>query len=47
MIAGGHLEWALQTTCRFYGQVAYDTDYDGVALSDTGGERMAGILGKR
>jgi ribulose-5-phosphate 4-epimerase/fuculose-1-phosphate aldolase len=45
MITGGRLEWALQTTCRFYGRVAYDTDYDGVALSDTVGERMAGILG--
>jgi ribulose-5-phosphate 4-epimerase/fuculose-1-phosphate aldolase len=45
MIAGGRLEWALHTTCRFYGRVAYDTDYDGVALSDTVGERMAKILG--
>jgi hypothetical protein len=31
-------------TCRFYGRVAYDTDYDGVALSDSIGERMAKIL---
>ena len=45
MLAGGRLEWALHTTCRFYGRVAYDTDYDGVALSDSVGERMAGILG--
>jgi ribulose-5-phosphate 4-epimerase/fuculose-1-phosphate aldolase len=45
MIADGRLEWALHTTCRFYGRVAYDTDYDGVALSDTIGERMAKILG--
>ena len=45
MIAGGRLEWALHTTCRFYGRVAYDNDYDGVALSDTVGERMAKILG--
>ncbi len=45
MISGGRLEWALHTTCRFYGRVAYDTDYDGVALSDSVGERMAGILG--
>jgi ribulose-5-phosphate 4-epimerase/fuculose-1-phosphate aldolase len=46
MIAGGRLEWALHTTCRFYGRVAYDNDYDGVALSDTVGERMAKILGE-
>ena len=45
MIAGGRLEWALHTTCRFYGRVSYDNDYDGVALSDTVGERMAQILG--
>lgn len=45
MVANGRLEWTLHTTCRFYGRVAYDTDYDGVALSDTVGERMAGILG--
>lgn len=45
MIEGGRLEWSLHTTCRFYGRVAYDTDYDGVALSDSVGERMAGILG--
>ena len=45
MIVGGRIEWALQTACRFYGRVAYDADYDGVALSDTVGERMASILG--
>lgn len=46
MLAGGRLEWALHTTCRFYGRVAYDTDYDGVALADSVGERMAGVLGE-
>lgn len=46
MIQGGRLEWALHATCRFYGRVAYDTDYDGVALSDSAGGRMAGILGE-
>jgi len=45
MLQGGRLEWALHTTCRFYGRVAYDTDYDGVALADSVGERMARILG--
>lgn len=45
MIEGGRLEWVLHTACRFYGRVAYDTDYDGVALSDSVGERMAAILG--
>lgn len=45
MIEGGRIEWAMQTACRFYGRVAYDSHYDGVALSDTVGERMAQILG--
>jgi ribulose-5-phosphate 4-epimerase/fuculose-1-phosphate aldolase len=45
MIAGGRIEWAMQTACRFYGRIAYDTDYDGVALTASVGERMAGILG--
>ena len=46
MVKGGCLEWALHTSCRFYRRVAYDTDYDGVALSDSVGERMARILGE-
>ncbi len=45
MIENGRLEWSLHTACRFYGRVAYDTDYDGVALSDSVGERMASVLG--
>lgn len=45
MLQGGRLEWALHTSCRFYGRIAYDTDYDGVALADSVGERMAGMLG--
>lgn len=45
MLEGGRLEWALHTTCRFYGRVAYDSDYDGVALSDSVGERLANTLG--
>lgn len=45
MIANGRLEWALHSTCRFYGRVAYDFNYDGVALTDSVGERMAMMLG--
>lgn len=44
MLQGGRLEWALHTSCRFYGRTAYDTDYDGVALSDSVGERMAQVM---
>lgn len=45
MVTGGRIEWAMHTACRFYGRVTYDTDYDGVALSDSVGERMARIIG--
>jgi len=45
MIAGGRIEWAMQTACRFYGRLAYDNDYDGVALADSVGERLSKILG--
>ncbi len=45
MIEDGKLEWSLQTTCRFFNRVAYDTDYDGVALSDDVGIRLAKMLG--
>ena len=45
MTGEGRLQWALQTTARFYGRVAYDRDYDGVALGDEVGERMAKMIG--
>ncbi len=45
MIEGGRLEMALQLSARFAGRTGYDTDYDGVALSDDVGERMAKVLG--
>ena len=41
MTGEGRLQWALQTTVRFYGRVGYDTDYDGVALGDDVGDRLA------
>ena len=30
--------------CRFHGRVAYDRDYDGMALSTSEGERVATLL---
>jgi len=46
LLQKGRLEWALHTGCRFHGRVVYDADYDGVALADSVGERMAGLLGE-
>jgi ribulose-5-phosphate 4-epimerase/fuculose-1-phosphate aldolase len=45
MIREGRLEMALHSSVRFFGRVAYDRDYDGVALADAVGERMAAMLG--
>ncbi len=34
-----------QNACRFYGRIAYDRDYNGMALDDREGERVAELLG--
>ena len=43
-IEGGRLEWASQNALKFYGRVAYDNDYNGLALDDAEGERMCAQL---
>lgn len=45
MVKGGRIEMALQAAARFYGRDVYDTEYDGVALDDSVGERMAKMIG--
>jgi ribulose-5-phosphate 4-epimerase/fuculose-1-phosphate aldolase len=45
MIGEGKIEWALQAAVRFYGRVAYDRSYDGVALDDRVGTRVARTVG--
>ena len=34
-----------QNACRFYGRIAYDRGYNGMALDDSEGERVAQLLG--
>ncbi len=34
-----------QNACRFYGRIAYDRDYNGLALDDNEGERVAQLMG--
>ncbi len=34
-----------QNACRFYGRIAYDRDYSGMALDDSEGARVARLLG--
>jgi ribulose-5-phosphate 4-epimerase/fuculose-1-phosphate aldolase len=45
VVQGGRLEWASQNSLKFYGRVAYDDDYNGLALDDSEGERMCRQLG--
>ena len=48
MIEGGRLEPASQNALRFYNQVAYDEDYNGLAMQADEGERLGRVLnGKR
>ena len=44
LIAGGRLAWCNQNALRFWGRVGYDDTYNGVALDDAEGERIAQTL---
>lgn len=35
-----------QNACRFYGRIAYDRDYNGLAIDDEEGERVASMMGE-
>lgn len=45
VVQGGRLEWASQNSLKFYGRIAYDDDYNGLALDEAEGERMCRHLG--
>ncbi len=45
MIEDGRLEMADQNACRFYGRIAYDDDFSGVALDWDEANRIAAALG--
>ena len=47
MLERPELEMALQTSAGFYGDIAYDLDYRGLALDESEGERLADALGSR
>jgi ribulose-5-phosphate 4-epimerase/fuculose-1-phosphate aldolase len=44
VIEGGRLEWSSQNSLKFYGRVAYDDDYNGLALDEAEGDRMCAQL---
>ena len=45
MVEGEPLVWAGQTALKFYGRTAVDENYNGLALDNSGGDRIAGALG--
>lgn len=45
MIEGEPLAWAGQTALKFYGRVAVDEDYNGLALDNAEGDRIAAAMG--
>jgi ribulose-5-phosphate 4-epimerase/fuculose-1-phosphate aldolase len=44
ILEDGRLEPTLQTSLKFYNDIAYDDDYNGLALDDSEGERIAKAL---
>ena len=40
VIKGGRLEWISQNSLHFYNRVAYDEEYNGLALDDAEGDRI-------
>jgi ribulose-5-phosphate 4-epimerase/fuculose-1-phosphate aldolase len=45
MVEGDPLIWAGQTSLKFYGRVAVDDEYNGLALDEAEGDRIANAMG--
>lgn len=45
MVEGQPLVWAGQTALKFYGRTAVDENYQGLALDETEGDRIAAAMG--
>ncbi len=41
LVDGGRIEWCNQNALRFFDRIAYDDSYNGVALDEAEGERIA------
>lgn len=46
-VEGGRLEPVHQNALRFYDRIAYDDDYNGLALDENEGDRICAALGNR
>lgn len=44
VIQDGRLKWASQNALKFYGRIAYDDNYNGLALDEAEGDRMCASL---
>jgi ribulose-5-phosphate 4-epimerase/fuculose-1-phosphate aldolase len=44
VLRDGRLEWSSQNALKFYDRVAYDDDYNGLALDEAEGDRMCSEL---
>ena len=47
MVEGEPFVWAGQTALKFYGRVAVDENYNGLALDEREGDRIAAVLGDK
>jgi ribulose-5-phosphate 4-epimerase/fuculose-1-phosphate aldolase len=45
VVQGGRVEWVSQNAMRFYDDVAYDDEYNGLVLDTAEGDRIARTLG--
>jgi ribulose-5-phosphate 4-epimerase/fuculose-1-phosphate aldolase len=45
LVEGGRLAWCNQNALRFFGRIAYDDVYNGLALDDAEGDRICATLG--
>ena len=47
VVQGGRVEWVSQNAMRFYDDIAYDDEYNGVVLDHGEGDRIARALGDK
>ncbi len=45
LLQGPPLLWQGQTALKFYGRTAVDEDYNGLALDESEGDRIASVMG--
>jgi len=44
LVHNGRVEWVSQNSLKFYGRIAYDDSYNGLALDEAEGSRMCALL---